>query len=182
MHLASSHLVILKLLFINNLFEFVHPLENKDVLCEACRAIAAEVDLKLDSAAKRSRTSSSTVMDVICTTENLNKYKFSPPKMSRACKEVLDEHDETFESIVYQLYYGRDDASKRNRKQELVRRMCKDETDLCVNIDDTKQTPVGIKLDSNNEQVKLEMDQDGKLRPNYQKKKSNRKTIDKTEF
>ncbi|CAM1154265.1 Uncharacterised protein g11146 [Pycnogonum litorale] len=46
MHLASSHLVILKLLFINNLFEFVHPLENKDVLCEACRAIAAGMEKK----------------------------------------------------------------------------------------------------------------------------------------
>mmetsp|Transcript_23006 Transcript_23006/g.37059 ORF Transcript_23006/g.37059 Transcript_23006/m.37059 type:complete len:157 (-) Transcript_23006:112-582(-) len=92
-------------------------------MCNACEAIIVEVDRVV----KKWRTDEARVIDAVataCAVEKLRIYDYPPPKMMKACRDVLDD--------------GRDELVERafleNPNAELVdiaRKVCQEATDLC---------------------------------------------------
>ncbi|OQV24580.1 hypothetical protein BV898_01640 [Hypsibius exemplaris] len=70
--------------------------------CEGCHGVVTELHEKLSKPTKASvEERAAKLVDKICKLENLVKYVYSPPKMVKACNELIKQHrDSIVDSLI----------------------------------------------------------------------------------
>lgn len=95
--------------------------------CAGCQATLKEISKKLSGTpAKESHVMEA--MENICTPENFVSYEYSPPRSIRACRALMDEHEDAIEKAFTQ------------RKQNMEQYICYEISKACEGVDMSGKT------------------------------------------
>ncbi|XP_076331529.1 uncharacterized protein LOC143236817 [Tachypleus tridentatus] len=123
---------------------------GQPLLCEGCIAMLSELHKQLKDSSGQKKTVTSSLTN-LCNVNNFLVYKFSPPKMVKACNYVTETFRTELEESLKNFYkkYKTKDNSK------LLTEFCKVKTSSCEDIPNTKEqvTPEGLTVEEANEEL-----------------------------
>ncbi|XP_064635010.1 protein starmaker-like [Lineus longissimus] len=107
---------------------------SKELYCEGCEAAIKEMDKNLSkNAIDNVMIRIVEAMDAVCSPRVLTVYKWSPPKMTKACLHVIGTYDEDLEERLYEQY--KNPGRPKMPTQEFVDHICYDWIKACVDVD-----------------------------------------------
>ncbi|XP_022244323.1 uncharacterized protein LOC111086292 [Limulus polyphemus] len=135
---------------------------GQPLLCEGCVAVLLELHKQLKDSSGHKKAVTSSVRN-LCNVNNFLVYKFSPPKMVKACNYVTETFKTELEESLKKFY--KKYKTKDNRK--LLIEFCKEKTSSCEDIPNTKEqvTPEGLTMEEANEELHNRLSE-SKTKPN----------------
>ncbi|XP_055332831.1 uncharacterized protein LOC129584621 [Paramacrobiotus metropolitanus] len=154
----TSLLGISAALVVASLFlETTEALKPTPLSCEGCHGVISELHEKLSKPASGAYSARvPRLLEKICTLENLVKYVYSPPKMVRACNELLDAHKKEIQKSLIQHF----EANSKVTLHELEAAVCFQISGVCKGIKDSPAENLRDKIQADHV---LKPEGDGKI-------------------
>jgi len=130
---------------------------SEPLYCSGCKATVAELDklIKGDSSKNLERKLHRALKDV-CKPDHFKKYEYSTPKMVRACKYMIENHEEMMTTIMTRHYSP--DHEVAQPRTFLEKNLCRIITKACLEIEDNEATEMKKKAYENLQQEEIELD------------------------